>query len=154
MFRMSKMMGLFLIGFCLVVCTVSSNAQQGKDEEKKQDKGKFPGGGGGGAGMRGRMAQPGKIFSSYVISQLKLTDEQTKQLEVIQKEVDEKLDKMLTDDQKAKLKELATARPGGGGGFPGGGGRPMPKKDAPKDTPKDAPKDEKKDEKKDQKKDN
>ncbi len=129
MFRMSKMFGLALIGFMLVVCTISS-AQQGKEEEKKE-KGKFGPGGRGGMGMR---SQPGKIFSTFIIAQLKLTDDQTKQLEAMQKDVDEKVAKLLTDDQKTKLKELATARPGFGGG-----GRPRPKAPAP------APEEKKKD---------
>ena len=108
MFRMSKMVGLALFGFLLVVCTISS-AQPGKDktDDPKTEKGKFDPKTKGG----GFRPEPGKIFNTFVITQLKLTDEQKKQLDSMQKDVDEKIDKLLTDDQKKILKDLSNRRP-------------------------------------------
>ena len=76
----------------------------------------------------------------FVQDQLKLTDSQKKDLEALQKDVDAKIEKMLTDDQKKAYKEMkergpgrGPGGPGGAGGFPGGpggpGGNPPPKKD-------------------------
>jgi Spy/CpxP family protein refolding chaperone len=65
--------------------------------------------------------QPGEILPGFIKDQLKLTAEQTDKLDALQKDVDEKLDKLLTEDQKKKLQ---TMRPGPGGGFgPGGPGK-------------------------------
>ena len=81
-----------------------------------------PGGPGGpapgGFGMGGR---PGDILAPQSQDVLRLTDEQRKQLAELQKEVDAKLDKVLTDDQKKLLKELRDRVPGG---FRPHGGRP------------------------------
>lgn len=89
-----------------------------------------PGGRGGFGGGFGGFGTPGQIFSSAIQQQLRLSDEQKKELEVLQKEVDEKIGKMLTEDQKKQLKELQERRPGGFGGG-GTGNRPgrQPKKD-------------------------
>jgi Spy/CpxP family protein refolding chaperone len=91
------------------------------------------GGGFGGFGGFGAPSIPGNIFSTAIQNTLKLTDDQKKELEQIQKEVDEKLAKMLTEDQKKQLKDIQDRPAGGFGGFGGGGGgRPMrnpPKKD-------------------------
>jgi Spy/CpxP family protein refolding chaperone len=63
----------------------------------------------------------------FVQEQLKLTDAQKKELEALQKDVDAKIDKLLTDDQKKTLKELKERGPGRGLGGPGGpGGFPPP----------------------------
>jgi hypothetical protein len=56
---------------------------------------------------------------------LNLTPEQRKQLADLQTEVDAKLAKILTDEQKARVAEMRARRAGGGGGpggGPGGGG--------------------------------
>jgi hypothetical protein len=60
----------------------------------------------------------GQILSGSLQERLKLTAEQKKQLEAIQKEVDAKLDKLLTEEQKKELKEM-----GDRGGRPGGRSR-------------------------------
>ncbi len=88
-----------------------------------------PGGMGGGmggfpGGFPGGMAPPsppGKVLSPAMQDRLKLSDEQKKQVDALQKDVDDRLDKILTDEQKKQLKEPAPG-PGGfpGGGFPGG----------------------------------
>jgi len=87
-----------------------------------------PGGGGpGGPGGRGGFGpppQPGQIMPAFMQEELKLTDDQKKKFEELQKEVDAKMEKILTDDQKKQLKEMRDRGPGGRGGRggPGGGG--------------------------------
>jgi outer membrane protein assembly factor BamB len=97
--------------------------------------GRGPGGPGrGGFGGFGGFAAPGQLLPPFLQERLNLTDEQKKQLEALQKEVDGKLDKILTEEQRKQLKEMregfrrgGPGGPGGRGGFgPGGfgGGRP------------------------------
>lgn len=88
-----------------------------------------PGGGPGGFGGprgRGGPPQPGQILPPFLQDELNLTDEQKKQVALLQKEVDEKLEKLLTGQQKEQLNELrqrfGRGRPGGPGG-PGPEGR-------------------------------
>jgi len=83
------------------------------------------GGFGGGFGMR---IAPGDLLPTAVQERLKLSDEQKKQVAELQKEVEGKLDKILTDDQRAQLKQLKERGPGGPPGRPGGPGGPPPKK--------------------------
>ena len=77
-------------------------------------------GGGGGFGGFGGGGQPGVVLSTNAQDQLRLTAEQKKELERIQKEVDTQLDKMLTPEQRTQLKEMRDRQPGG---------RTRPKKD-------------------------
>ena len=87
-----------------------------------------PGGrgpGGGGPGAFGRPAQPGQILPPPLQDSLKLTSEQKKELDQLQKEVDSRLAKLLTDEQNKQLKEMRDGfgrGPGGPGGFGGGRG--------------------------------
>lgn len=74
---------------------------------------------------------PGTVLSSFVIQQLKVTDEQKKELDDLQKQVDEKLAKILTDDQKKQLKDMNERR--GGFNRPPG---PQGKRPNPDATPK------------------
>ena len=78
---------------------------------------------------------PGQVMPDFLANQLKLTADQKKKFAELQKELDEKLEKILTDDQKKMLKEMKERGPmggpggrpreGGPGGRPGGeGGRP------------------------------
>ncbi len=76
-------------------------------------------------------ARPGQILPGPLAERLNLTDEQKKQLEKLQKEVDERLAKILTDEQKKRLPQGMPpfgppGVPGGppGGAFPGPPGRP------------------------------
>jgi EF hand len=89
-----------------------------------------PGGpGGGGPGGRGRSGpgQPGQVLPNFLQDQLNLTDAQKKQVADLQKDVEAKLDKILTTEQKARLKEMLDRGPGGPGGGRGGpGGGPPP----------------------------
>jgi Spy/CpxP family protein refolding chaperone len=67
-----------------------------------------PGGGGGfGPGFGpGGGGQPGTILSTRTQDQLKLTDEQKKKLEELQKDLDSKLEKLLTEEQMKQLKDM------------------------------------------------
>ena len=82
-----------------------------------------------GPGGFAAMPLPGQIMSVATQVTLKPTDEQKKQLADLQKEVDAKLDKVLTADQLKDLKQMRAdfARggpPGGPPGPPGGPGGP------------------------------
>jgi Spy/CpxP family protein refolding chaperone len=85
--------------------------------------GGFPGGPPGGGF---EPPKPGQILPGFVKDQLKLTAEQSKALEELQKDVDARLAKILTADQKKTLQESPFGRPGGFGppGGPGGFGPP------------------------------
>jgi Spy/CpxP family protein refolding chaperone len=83
------------------------------------------GSGSGGPGGPGGMFQPpkpGELMPGFIQDQLKLTAEQKKQLEELQKDVDARLEKLLTEEQRKQLKDMATRGPGGGGFGPGPGG--------------------------------
>jgi hypothetical protein len=78
--------------------------------------GKGPGGlGGKGPGGFGGPPQPGQIMPVFIQDQLKLSADQKKQLEDLQKDVDGKLGKILTEDQQKQLKEIQDRGPGGKG---------------------------------------
>jgi hypothetical protein len=87
-----------------------------------------PGGPGGGRGRGpggpdGGPPQPGQIMPGFLQDELHLSDKQKKQLDALQKDVDAKLEKILTEEQKKQLKEMHGGR-GGPSGPPGGQGRP------------------------------
>jgi hypothetical protein len=89
--------------------------------------GGFGPGGGGGPGGFGGPPTPGQILPPFLQEQLNLTAEQKKQLDELQKEVDGKLGKILTDEQKRQLQQMRPGRGRGGPGGPGGGpGGPPP----------------------------
>jgi Spy/CpxP family protein refolding chaperone len=84
-------------------------------------------GGGGFGGGFGGFPQPGQILAPFLQNQLKLSDDQKKQLEDLQKDVDAKLEKLLTEDQRKQLKDMREgAGRGGFGGRGGPGGGPPP----------------------------
>jgi Spy/CpxP family protein refolding chaperone len=131
-FRLYRAAGLALaVG--LMVSLAASSAQQPPQEKKG------PGGKGGFGGGFGGFGRPGQIMSPFIQDQLKLSEEQKTQVAALQKETDEKLDKILTEEQRKQYKEMRERGPGGGfgkGGFgggkggPGGGkGKEPPKKD-------------------------
>ena len=106
-------LGLFLVG--LFAVTSFSEAQPPGQPGQ-------PGKGGFGGGFAAR-SLPGQILSTRLQETLKLTDAQKKDLEALQKDVDTKLAKILSEDQQKQLKEIRDAGPGAGfGGFGGGGG--------------------------------
>jgi hypothetical protein len=92
-------------------------------EQKKQLK---EGGGGFGPGGFGAPPQPGQLMTPFQQARLKLSDDQKKQVEALQKEVDTTLEKTLQEEQRKQLKavreEFARGGPGGFGGGPGFGG--------------------------------
>ncbi len=80
---------------------------------------------GGGPGGFGGPPQPGQILPPPLQDALRLTAEQRKQLEELQKDVDTRLAKLLTEDQKKQLKAMREGF--GRGGFgPGGFGPGVP----------------------------
>ncbi|MBX9583414.1 MAG: CotH kinase family protein, partial [Gemmataceae bacterium] len=87
-----------------------------------------PGGPGFGppGGFAFAMPRPGEVLPGPLQDQLKLTAEQKKQLAELQKDVDGRLEKILTDDQRKQFTEMRNRRPGGiaFGGPPGGPGGP------------------------------
>jgi poly(3-hydroxybutyrate) depolymerase len=82
--------------------------------------GSGPGIGRPGSGFGGSGTPPGTVLSSRVQQDLKLTDEQKKKIEEIQKEVDARIQQVLTEEQNKQLKDLK-ANAGRGPGAPGGG---------------------------------
>ncbi|HEV3205240.1 MAG TPA: PQQ-binding-like beta-propeller repeat protein, partial [Gemmataceae bacterium] len=97
------------------------------DKQRKPSAG-FGGSGlmGGGPGGFGGPLPTGQILPPFLQEQLNLTAEQKKQLGELQKEVDGKIDTILTDEQKTQLKDM---REGGGRGGRGAGrfgGLPQP----------------------------
>ena len=67
--------------------------------------------------------RPGEILPAFMQRALDLTAEQKAQLEELQKDVDARLARILTDAQKKTLEQMRRRGPGGPGG-PGGFGPP------------------------------
>ena len=88
-----------------------------------------PPGGGGNPFMRPMPPVPGVLLPEPLKEQLKLTPEQKKELEILQKATDEMLGKILTEEQRKALQEIKSRSmdmvfpfgPGGVEGPPGGG---------------------------------
>lgn len=68
------------------------------------------GAGGGGIGSAGGGTPPGTVMPSRVQDTLKLTDEQKKKFEELQKQVDAETQKILTEAQNKQLKDLKEGR--------------------------------------------
>lgn len=95
-----------------LVLAMSASAQPpggkgGKGGDGKGDKG-GKGFGGFGFGMR---PAPGEIMPGFIQEQLKLTDDQKKQFADLQKEIDAKIEMLLTEEQKAQFKRLREGGP-------------------------------------------
>lgn len=92
-------------------------------------------------GGRGGPPQPGQIMPMFVQEMLKLTDEQKKEIADIQKDVEARIGKVLTEDQKKQLQEMRARMQQGGrpGGPPGAPGERRP--GAPGERPPAPPKD-------------
>jgi Spy/CpxP family protein refolding chaperone len=121
---------MFLAG--LLAVTAVSTAQPpggGKQPPGKGDKGGKGGFGKGGFGKGGggfggiAPPQPGTIMPTFLAERLKLSDDQKKELETLQKDVDQKLAKILTEEQNKQFAEMKSRTRGGFGG-PGGDRRP------------------------------
>ena len=78
-----------------------------------------PGGGPGGPGF-GPPPMVGQILPEFVQESLELTPRQKKMLEVLQADVDKRLAKILTDEQRKQIEEMQTRGPGGPGAPVGG----------------------------------
>ncbi len=79
-----------------------------------------------GPGGFGGPPQPGQILPSFLQERLNLSSQQKSQLQDLQKDVDAKLGKILTDEQKNQLKDMRNEffpPDGGGRGRRGPGGR-------------------------------
>jgi outer membrane protein assembly factor BamB len=81
----------------------------------------------GGPGRPGGGTAPGQILSPTVVEELNLKSKQKQQLSLLQKESDEKIAALLTDQQKQQIKEMGQRFVQGGpnGGRRGGPGGPM-----------------------------
>ncbi len=102
---------------------VLTAAQKNQIKSVFSPQGGPPGGPGPGQGPADPQ-QPGKIFSAAQQTTLKLSAAQKQRLEEIQKEVDARLETLLTEDQKQQLASMQRGA-GGGGPFQNGpqGGR-------------------------------
>ena len=100
----------------------------GKDKGPPDGKGPF------GKGPKGP-PRPGQILPPFLQEMLNLTPEQKKQLDDLQKEVDAKLGKILTDDQKKQLQDFVPKKGPKGKGPDGKGpdGKEPPDKKGPPD---------------------
>ena len=87
----------------------------------------------GGRGGRGGPPRPGEILPGFLQERLGLTDKQKHDLEALQKDVDAKLAKILTREQKQQLEEIQQRGPGGPPG-PGGPGEFGPPGGGPRRT--------------------
>jgi hypothetical protein len=97
-----------------------------------------PDGGPGGPRMGGGPPpRPGEVLPSMLQQRLNLTAAQTKQVADLQKEVDARLEKILTEEQREQFKQMRERGPGGFGP-PGRGGRP-PGGDGPPPPPPPPP---------------
>lgn len=83
------------------------------------------GGPGGFGGPMGGRPKPGEVLPAMLRNRLKLTADQQVQLDELQRDVDARMAKILTDSQKAQIKQMSARGPDGpspGGGRPGPGG--------------------------------
>lgn len=131
---MRALAAVMFVGATLAVASLSAAQppDEKKDEkkgERKGGKGGFPGGPGGKGGFGFGPPPVGQVLPPFIQEQLKLTDAQKKELEALQRDVDARVEKLLTDEQRKALKELKERGPGRGPGGPGGPGGPPPKKD-------------------------
>jgi hypothetical protein len=82
-----------------------------------------------------KFPQPGEFLSTFKREKLKPTEAQTKELAALQKDLDSKLEKILTDDQKHQIEDFKkspfAAGPGGPGPGRGGPGGPGPGRGGP-----------------------
>jgi hypothetical protein len=120
---------ILLTAFFTLACVGSAQQPDKKDPPKKAEGGERgrevgrPGPGGPG-GFGRMMPMPGVILPPFLQEQLKLSDEQKKEVEALQKDTNEKLDKILNEDQRKKLQEMRDRGPGPGRRDGGDGARP------------------------------
>jgi Spy/CpxP family protein refolding chaperone len=105
-------------------CLLQAQPDNQPPGEGGQRPGRRQGGGPGGPGGGPHGDGQFHAVPPFVADQLNLTGDQKKQLEALDKEVKAKLDKILTDEQKTKLKDMRSQFRGRGPGGPGGQRRP------------------------------
>jgi hypothetical protein len=108
-----------------IVATATSQGQDDK-KDKKDKKGPPPKG-----------FELGKVLPPHVMEELDLTEEQHKQLRELEKQTRKKLEKILTEKQLEKVKQLGKRPPRDKGK---GGDEPPPPPDKGKDKRKGPPK--------------
>lgn len=101
---------LAVLSFSAALALTSVAQPPGQPKDKKGDKGKGP-----------PPFQPGTVLPPGLRAELKLTPEQEKQLVALEADVKQKLNMILTDEQK-KAVEAFNPRGPGGKDFPGGKG--------------------------------
>ena len=116
---MSVFCGLALVG------RASADDKPEAPPPPKQD-GNGPGGPNGAGGPAGRPPGGVHVIPRFAEEKMNLTDDQKKQIADLEKEVKEKLAKILTPEQMTILEQARPPRggpggPGGGQGGPGGG---------------------------------
>jgi spore coat protein CotH len=79
-----------------------------------------PPGGPGGPGPGMTPPRPGELIPAPLQNALQLSDAQKRELAEIQKSADERVEKMLTPEQRSLWKRIREGGPGPGPGFPGG----------------------------------
>jgi hypothetical protein len=135
MSRWSAFVGVAILGVLGMVISMTSAGEKGnktspvfQEEGKEKGKERQPGRGGFQPGRGGFGGfQVGQVMPSFLAERLNLTEEQKKELEVLQTEVTAKINKILNEEQKKQIEEMRTrfGRPGEGRGRPGEGrGRP------------------------------
>jgi hypothetical protein len=93
-----------------------------------------------GLGGTGGRPQMGQILRPSILGTLDLTESQKEELDELQKLVDERLAKILTDKQKQQIKEMSDSSPSGRGpGGRGPGGSPPGRGGSPKGGPGGSP---------------
>jgi hypothetical protein len=131
----------------LMALAAKLDAEGGDEPERGGPGDRGPGGpgrdgpGGRGPGRFGPPPpRPGVILGPPAVERLNLTAEQRKQLAALQKEVDAKLAKILTEEQKKELEKMREGPPPPRRGGPGGRG-PRPGGRRPGDGPPPFPPD-------------
>jgi len=85
--------------------------KDGFGDKGKGDKGKGPKDGFGDKGKgKGGFPQPGVVLNPFMQDILNLTDAQRTQLADLQKDVDARLEKILTDDQRRQLRDMSAPK--------------------------------------------
>jgi hypothetical protein len=99
----------------VMLCIVSANSQPPGDKKGPGKKGPPGGPGGPPPGF-----QLGKVLPPHIREDLDLSEEQEKQLEALEKEVKNRLMKILSVKQQKQIEKLRNRRPGPPGDGPGG----------------------------------
>jgi hypothetical protein len=111
--------GLMLFAAAAVLAIATSLAQPpdgGRPGKKGRGDGNGPPGGGPGGGPP--RFELGRVLPPFVREELDLTEEQDAQIAALEKQVKAKLEKILTAEQKKKIRTIRPPMPPGGGDGP------------------------------------